>query len=136
TRQGDDSYLESLPAAARERCLGLIREHSRHVAGYIATSGYYADFMSGYLDIPREKIHVVWPGIELKGHGGPRPEPSPGTPLTIGYFARICPEKGLHQLVDAFIMLKQMAGTPPCRLRASGWLGGHQKAYLADLKRR
>ena len=40
--------------------------------GFIATSGYYADFMSGYLGIPRERIHVVYPGLNLRGHGGPR----------------------------------------------------------------
>src|SRR5262249_34298129 len=136
TLQGDDIFLESLPPAARERCLELIREHDRHVDGYLATCGYYADFMAGYLGVPREKIQVVYPGIDLKGHGGERPAPAAPAPLTIGYFARICPEKGLHQLVDAFIMLKQAGGAPPVRLRVAGWLGSHNRAYLAGLERR
>ena len=38
--------------------------------GFIATSRYYADFMAGYLGIPRERIHVVYPGLNLAGHGG------------------------------------------------------------------
>src|SRR5919204_206290 len=70
-------------------------------------------WVSRFAVIPRAKVHVVYPGIDLRGHGGDRPEPAPGAPLTVGYFARIAPEKGLHQLVDAFIMLKQMGGAPP-----------------------
>src|SRR5262249_41480572 len=41
--QGDDIFTESLPPSYRERCLGLIREHCRHIDGFVATSGYYAD---------------------------------------------------------------------------------------------
>ena len=36
-----------------------------------------------------------------------------GAPLTVGYFARICPEKGLHLLAEAFRLLKQDAPTLP-----------------------
>ena len=92
--------------------LTLIRDHCREIDGFIATSGYYADFMSGYLAIPRERIHVVYPGLNLRGHGGSTPDRN-GTPFTIGYFARICPEKGLHVLAEAFRLLRQQPGAPP-----------------------
>jgi len=91
--------------------------------------------MADYLAIPRERIDVVHPGLDLKGHGGPRPS-SNGPPLTIGYFARICPEKGLHVLVEAFRILRATPGTPPCRLRVSGWLGTNNQEYLDKLKER
>jgi glycosyltransferase involved in cell wall biosynthesis len=47
----------------------------------------------------------------------------------IGYFARICPEKGLHNLVDAFIRLRG-----GYRLRISGWLGENNRAYFEEQK--
>lgn len=133
TLQGDDVFLEALPEPFRAEALALIRAHCREMDGFIATSGYYADFMSGYLDIPRERIDVVHPGLNLAGHGGPRPERN-GVPFTIGYFARICPEKGLHVLADAFRILRQMPDTPPCRLRVSGWLGENQRPYLEKIR--
>src|SRR5437870_268789 len=71
TLQGDDIYLEALPEPHRSQCLDLIRQHCREMDGFIATSFYYADFMVGYLDIPRERIQVVYPGLNLAGHGGP-----------------------------------------------------------------
>src|SRR5262249_43117703 len=106
--QGDDIYLESLPEPARSQALALIRDHCREMDGFMATSAYYADFMSDYFAIPRQRIHVVLPGLNLHGHGGPR-SPRDGLPA-IGYLARICPEKGLHVLVEAFHLLRREPG--------------------------
>src|SRR5205807_1954407 len=48
TLQGDDIYLESLPEPYKTQCLGMIRQHCREIDGFVATSAYYAEFMSGY----------------------------------------------------------------------------------------
>ena len=129
--QGDDIFLEALPARDRQAAIELIRRNCAEVDGYLVTSRYYADFMAEYLGLPRERMQVAYPGLNLKGHGQPEPvrtEP----PYTIGYFARICPEKGLHLLTEAFRQLCQMPDAPPCRLRISGWLGENQRGYFAD----
>jgi glycosyltransferase involved in cell wall biosynthesis len=133
TLQGDDIYLESLPEHFRYHALELIRDHCREMDGFIATSAYYADFMTDYLKIPRERIDVVHPGLNLAGHGGPGPAVN-GPPYTIGYFARICPEKGLHILAEAFRILNQTPGVPPTRLRVSGWLGENNRPYFDDIQ--
>jgi glycosyltransferase involved in cell wall biosynthesis len=132
--QGDDIYTESLPEPYRSRCLALIREHSRLIDGFVATSAYYADFMAGYFDVPRSKIHVVLPGINLYGHGE-RP-PRQGKPFTVGYFARICPEKGFHQIIDAFIHLRRLPGTEGVKLHASGWLGENNRPFFNEQRKR
>jgi len=131
TLQGDDIFLGELPAGDRAKCVALIRENDRHTTGYIATSAVYADHMAAYLGIDRAKIFVVLPGINLKGHAGPQPRPRERPP-TVGYFARIAPEKGLHNLVDAFIRLRQTPGAPAAKLRYAGWLGPKSHQYLAD----
>jgi glycosyltransferase involved in cell wall biosynthesis len=143
TLQGDDVFLEALPEPSKKQALDLIRAHCHDIDGFIATSVYYADFMADYLSIPRDKIHVVYPGLNLAGHsplsgGRQPPEPSErGTnPLTIGYFARISPEKGLHILADAFHLLKQMPDVPPCRLRVSGWLGENHRPFFNEIRER
>ncbi len=128
--QGDDIFLEMLPESYRKKAIDLISEHSKEMQGFIATSKYYADFMATYLRIPREKIDVVYPGINLKGHG--RASDRGETPFTIGYFARICPEKGLHHLVDAFLRLRAMPDVPRCRLAVSGWLGINNEEYFDE----
>lgn len=131
TLQGDDIFLEMLPEKYRTEAMRLIREQCSHFDGFVATSQYYADFMSEYLQIPRSKIDVIYPGINLKGHGQPR-SPRGDRPFTIGYFARICPEKGFHNLVDAFCQVKEMAPDMPCRLKVSGWLGENNRPYFFE----
>jgi glycosyltransferase involved in cell wall biosynthesis len=131
--QGDDVYLEALPPEVRGQALELIRAHCGEMDGFIATCGYYADFMSEYLQIPREKIDVVYPGLNLQGHGGARPARE-RTPFTVGYLARICPEKGLHVLAQAFRLLAQTPGQGECRLRVSGWLGANQRPYFEEIQ--
>jgi glycosyltransferase involved in cell wall biosynthesis len=131
TLQGDDIFLDALPDMDRQRCFELIRLNCEG-AHFICTSRYYADFMSVYLGLPRDRMHVVYPGLNLAGHGRNEPHES-GSDWrpTIGYFARICPEKGFHNLVDAFIRLRAQAGAPRAKLKASGWLGENHKPFFA-----
>lgn len=133
TLQGDDIFLEALPEPYRKMALDLIRGNCQEFDGFIATSGYYADFMADYLQIPRSKIDVVYPGLNLNGFDLPRPQRT-DKPFTIGYFARICPEKGLHNLMEAFHLFKKSNPHLPSRLRVSGWLGDHNKDYFETLK--
>jgi glycosyltransferase involved in cell wall biosynthesis len=129
TLQGDDIFIEMLPEGHRRQAKDLIRQNAAAIDGSFATSGYYADFMAGYLGLPRERLHAVYPGLNLKGHGGPR-EYRDRPPYTIGYFARICPEKGLQNLAAAFRVLRQTPGAPPCRLHISGWLGENHRPFF------
>jgi glycosyltransferase involved in cell wall biosynthesis len=135
TLQGDDIYLEALPEKYRRQSIELIHDHCREIDGFIATSRYYADFMAGYLGISRERTHVIYPGLNLRGHGGPAP-PRDGQPLTVGYFARVCPEKGFHLLAEAFRLLHQDPAAPPLGLRASGWLGENNRPYFHEVQQR
>jgi glycosyltransferase involved in cell wall biosynthesis len=130
--QGDDIYLDFLPAEHRGAAMHLIRLNGAGIDGYITTSVYYADFMAQYLGLPRERIHVVLPGLNLKGHGGVRPARD-GQPFTIGYFARVCPEKGFHVLADAFEQLRRMPNSPPLKLRVSGYLGANNRPWFDGL---
>ena len=56
----------------------------RALDGIIAFSHYYADFMSDYLMIPRERIHVVPLGLNTRDFRGEPPERNGGPPR-LGY---------------------------------------------------
>lgn len=128
TLQGDDIFLDELSANERAKCAELIRYNGRAVTAYISTSAYYADHMADYLGLARDTIRVIEPGLNLKGHGGPA-DARGARPLTIGFFARLAPEKGFHHLVEAYIKLRQTPGAPVAKLKVSGWLGEKNRAY-------
>lgn len=134
TLQGDDIFLDALPADDRAECILQIRENDQSVAGYVSTSGFYADTMSQYLGVDRAKIDVIYPGLNLHGHGPTDREPD--RLPTIGYFARIAPEKGFHNLVDAFIHLRKSMGISNVRLRFAGWIGNEHRPYLNEQLRK
>ena len=130
TLQGDDVFLDAFAPKLRQTLVEQIRGNDGAVDGYICTSAAYADHMANYLGIDRAKMHVVHPGINLTGYTAERP-PRTG-PLTIGYFARICREKGFQNIVDAFIALRQTPGAPHAKLKASGWLGENDRPFFAE----
>jgi glycosyltransferase involved in cell wall biosynthesis len=57
-------------------------------------------------------------------------------PFTIGYFARIAPEKGLDRLVEAYRILRKEREMPAARVEAAGWMGADQKPYLEGIEQR
>jgi len=129
---GEDLFLEGMIEPYKTQALALLRDRAKDVDGFVATSRYYADFMSDYLQVPREKIDVVPIGINPDAFG--RQFARPTNPFTIGYLARIAPEKGLHVLCEAFKIFKELPGTESARLRAAGYLGPSDRAYFEKIR--
>jgi len=131
TLQGEDLFLDALPEPHRREALALIRAQVANVDLFIAVSEYYARFMQDYLHIPAHKLRVARLGVsvvDLKAI--PRRRPAP---FTIGYFARIAPEKGLHNLAEAYRILRTEKGLPPSRLVAGGYLPPEHRPYLKGI---
>jgi glycosyltransferase involved in cell wall biosynthesis len=133
TLQGEDLFLDGLPEPYRTQALDLIRANLRHVDGFVAVSDYYAGFMCRYLGIPADRMHVVPLGINLKGH-------DPGyrfrtNCFTIGYFARVTPEKGLHLLCEAYRRLRRETEFSGAMLDVAGYLAPEHRGYLRGIER-
>ncbi|QDT65870.1 Spore coat protein SA [Calycomorphotria hydatis] len=129
--QGDDIFLEELPEQFREQAIAKISQHSAGFDRFITHSTYYADFMANYLRLPREKFVTMPLGIDFAGHDG-LPKPEQGSPFTVGYFARICPAKGFHEVLRAFKILHERH--PDTRLVAGGYLHPHDQNYFRKLQ--
>ncbi|WP_428303566.1 glycosyltransferase family 4 protein [Lacipirellula sp.] len=135
---GEDIFLEKLTAPHYEQARQLIRERAADVDAFVALNNYFADFMADYMSVPRERIEVIPHGLDLAGHGERQPS-ADGAPRRIGYFARICYDKGLHLLIDAAerLALRDDRGqSTPFTLHAAGYLGGGDRAYLAEIEQR
>ena len=135
TLQGEDLFLEGLPEPYRSESLRLIRESVPHVSRFLAVSRYYEEFMPGYLSIPPEKMRLVPLGINLRDFELREPRRE-GTPFTVGYFARIAPEKGLHLLAEAYVKMRESLGAGEARLEVAGYLGEEHRKYFEGVERR
>ena len=132
TLQGEDHFLDSLGEPFRAEALQLIREHAAAVDAFVAVSEYGAVRMSEHLGIDRGRIHVVPQTIDFAGHVRAGLD---NQPFTIGYLARIAPEKGLHVLCEAYRRLRAIPGLPPSRLHVAGYLAPEHKGYLEEIRK-
>ena len=129
--QGEDTFLDALPEPARAQAWEVLSARAAEADLFIAPSRYFAELMQQRLELPAERVLVIHNGINLEGFS---PATSPPDPPVLGYFARMCPEKGLDQLVDAFIHLRQRATVPNLRLRVGGGCGPSDEPFVNSLR--
>jgi glycosyltransferase involved in cell wall biosynthesis len=133
TFQGEDGFLDGLPEAQRPLGWRLLQERAKDVDLFLAPSEYFADLMKRRLGLPEEKVLVVYNGISLENYG---PATSTPTTPTLGFFARMCREKGLDLVVEAFLILKHRNRIPGLRLRIGGSLGPADEPFVQQLRER
>ncbi|HET9479186.1 MAG TPA: glycosyltransferase family 4 protein [Pyrinomonadaceae bacterium] len=134
TLQGEDLFLDGLQEPYRTEAFELIRRQLDQVDLFLSVSEYYAEFMPRYLGIPVEKIRVVPLGINPQGFE--LRERNTSGSFTVGYFARIAPEKGLHVLAEAYRILRQSGDLPQGRLEVAGYMAADCKPYLSEIEAR
>ncbi|MCB9881312.1 MAG: glycosyltransferase family 4 protein [Planctomycetes bacterium] len=136
TLQGEQPFLDALGDEHRPLAWDILRERTKELDAFMPVSATYGRLMRERLELDDEKIHVVHNGIDLEGH---EVEPTPlgeRRPRTIGYLARMCTDKGLHTLVDAFIELRRRPATRDVKLCAMGVCLREDEAYVDALRAR
>jgi glycosyltransferase involved in cell wall biosynthesis len=150
--QGEDSFLDGLPETHRAACWRTLAERAAEVDLFVAPSRYYGNLMRERLGLRPDRVQVVHNGINLDGYGeevrGARrqaegqtgPQSSPlaprPPPLVLGFFARMCPEKGLDTLVEAYHLLRQRGRVGNLKLRVGGSCGPADEAFVNSLRGR
>jgi glycosyltransferase involved in cell wall biosynthesis len=133
TLQGEDAFLDALPDGEREAAWSLATERARDVRQFIAVSASHRDVMQTRLNLDPKQLTIVHNGIVLQGF-----EPAEQTPVqpTIGYLARLCEDKGLMALVDAYIALRAQWEGPAPALLLGGALTALDKPTLRAARAR
>lgn len=138
---GEDIFLENLTEPHASEARDELRRCVAHIDGLVATNRYFAARMAEYLAVSEQAIHVIPPGIRLEGHGadvelqGPLRTPA-AEGLRIGYFSRICHDKGLHLLAEALEIVAREQPELSFTLEAAGYLGPDDRHYLRQVQRR
>lgn len=130
--QGEDTFLDGLPEPFRTRCWDALRARIRDSDLLLSPTRYYADFIAGRLGLPPAAIQVVYNGIQLAGY---TPAAPPAVPV-VGYLARLSREKGLGQVVDAFIALARDLGDRTTRLQLGGAATAGDQPFIDQQKQR
>jgi glycosyltransferase involved in cell wall biosynthesis len=133
TLQGEDYFLDSFPPEERDTAWKTMAQRSKDVDAFIAVSRYYADRMIERASLPQDRVHVVYNGISLEGYD---PALQPPSRPTIGFLSRMCPNKGLETLVEAFILIRQRNLVPNAALHIAGTVTASDLPYVERLQKR
>ncbi len=133
--QGDDIFFESLVEPHRQQALKELQRLAQLVDLFVVHSQDYGLRMQDKLQFPAKRLTVQPLSIDTQDflewptRNGSADAPKDRAP-TVGYLARLAPEKGLHLLVEAFI---ELAGQlPDVRLAIAGWLGKQHTSYWQE----
>ena len=132
--QGEDLFFDDLPEPFRGQVLAEMKRRAVEVDAFIAPSRFYAEKMGAVLGVESERMRVVPLGV--KGDDDEAPVAARDSAPTIGFLARISPEKGLHLLAEAFRELARRPEGAAARLKIAGWLGAKDEAYFAEVMSR
>jgi len=131
--QDEYGFIEALPRPYSQRAWEILGERSSQVDTFIAVSRFYGELMREKLGVDAERIQVVYVGVAVEEYALDRARP---TRPTIGYLARVCPEKGLDVLVDAFSILKEREGLRDARLRITGGYNAADRKFVRRVWRK
>ena len=92
--------------------------------------------MGRKLSLPDDTVRVVFNGITLDGYQKAESAPARPSPPSLGFFARMCKEKGLDTLVDAYILLRKRGNVKEVKLRIGGGCGPGDEPFVNALRDR
>jgi len=131
--QDEDGWVEVMEPHHQERVWQLMHEKSSAVDAFIGVSRYFSDLMQKRMNIPVEKIHTLYLGVDRSDY---RVKPVREKPRNIGFISRLCYDNGLDILVESFISLKQIKGNEDIRLILTGGTTGADKKFIRGLKKK
>jgi glycosyltransferase involved in cell wall biosynthesis len=129
--QGEDTFLDSLPAPWRKECWDLISKNCQNVDLFLPVSRYHGDLMTRRLGLSKEKVTVIHNGLDFSEF---KLSDHPQSPPILGFLSRLIPGKGLDILTDAFIHLKQENLVPDLKLKIAGSKTKGEDAFLTSIK--
>jgi glycosyltransferase involved in cell wall biosynthesis len=131
--QDEDGFLDGLPEPYSRQAWQVVAERASDVDQFVAVSGYYADVMRQRLGLGPDRVSVVYTGIPLDGY---EPRQTSSEIPTFGYLSRMCPDRGLDTLVEAFIHIKKKEELKSTKLRICGGSTVDDTAFLDEIRRK
>ena len=131
--QDEDTWVDVMKPSSRDMVWKLMETKSADVDAFIAVSDYYRDMMQKHMNIPDEKLHRVYIGVDPKDYEYISPE---GKKRTIGFISRECYQNGLDILVDAFIELRKRSGFADVDLLITGGSTGDDSPLIKEVSKK
>ncbi|MCP4787265.1 MAG: glycosyltransferase family 4 protein [Fuerstiella sp.] len=136
--QGDDVFLDGLSSRWKAPVFTQLRQNCQAFDGFLTHSRYYSEFMSEYLQLPDQKFRRIPLTIDVSDHPALLSAAADNTndeetarPFRVGYFARVCPEKGAQNLLAAATEI--LPDLPHAEIAIAGYLPDQHRRWFHRL---
>ena len=128
--QGDDIFYDGLSEPYRGQAMTELRRLAKDVDRFVVNSQDYGERMQEMLGFSDAQLAVSPLCLDTSDFEKLDKRGSIEQTPTIGYLARLAPEKGLDILIDAFL---ELAGKDSqVHLKIAGWLGDQNQDYWSE----
>ena len=131
--QDEEEFLDAFDPSDKDRVWQTLTERARDIDMFVAVSDYCGEQMAPRMRIGPQHLKVIRPGIKTDGFS---PAPTPPATPTVGFLSRLCADKGLDILVDAFIRLKRNEQFRKIKLRLTGGKTSGDESFVQDIHKR
>ncbi len=131
--QDEEGFVDGLGEPYSSEAWELLNRCSKEIDGFISVSRAYSKRIAPRLGLDEKQIDTVYIGIDINEF---RPAEFPADNPVIGFLSRMCPQRGLDTLVEAFILIRQMKGLENCRLQICGGKSQADEPFLRNLRSR
>jgi glycosyltransferase involved in cell wall biosynthesis len=131
--QDEDEFLDGLVPPYSQQAWQIISQRVGDIDAFIGVSKYYTETMQQRLQLDPNRTFVVHTGISLEGYESH--DAGPEVP-TIGFLSRMCSEKGLDTLVEAFLKIKKNEKLRNVKLRIAGGKRSDDEAFLDKIRQK
>jgi glycosyltransferase involved in cell wall biosynthesis len=131
--QDEDVWVDIMSDQSRKTVWGLMADNASYIDRFISVSQYFAAVATEKMGISTDKITSIHIGVNPSDY---QYKNSGEKARTIGFISRMCHENGLDILVDAFILLKKLAGYDDVRLIVTGGQTGDDTAFLGEIRKK
>jgi len=131
--QDEDGWVEVMDQQHQDKVWQLMHDKAGAVDAFIGVSKYFSALMQKRMNIPVEKVHSIYLGVDAEDYPV---KALKDKPRNIGFISRLCYDNGLDILIDAFISLKRMPGNEDVRLILTGGSTGADKKFIKGQKRK
>lgn len=133
TLQDEDEWVDEMREPYCSETWKIITQNAANIDAFIAVSQYYADLMRIKLQVPADKIKVVYNSL---GDDLIRKNQHSTDYHTIGYMSKINSHFGADLLFDAFAELKKEAQFAHLKLKYTGGYTEDYKNVVSEIKRK
>jgi len=131
--QDENEWIDPMSERYQDVVWKKMGERAADVDAFIAASQYYAGRSQKQMNIPPEKLHIVYGGIEFSNY---ERSALPFKPPIIGFLCRMSEYFGLGIIIDAFLKLKKENRFPDLKLSLMGGYTADDKPFVNKMKKK